>query len=397
MAGNQGHNARDGKQGFQPIKLGAEKVPQAAKTVPVTPQEDEATVDGAAVLGSTWDRYTTKVPATPTAPGSPVPPLTGFDESAPLTDEEKAVLKFESEHRGRGPRKDGLAREELGISPATYSARLNRALDKAEAMEMYPEMVTYALERREAGRRERAERGAVMAELHHARFAERHGQEEPFVSGYTKRWDDWSSELDSVASKISSRRHPSTAAEDGSSYATREQSEKALNHLLVSAQLAAVIDTDPATREHLSAASDHLKDAVKLERESRFLAAGAHLADTQKGVQSDLQRAKDLRRQAEESWTAAHNSIRQANKSHYDAMRANGKGAHDAPDSIVILYRDADTFAAWQSSAEFQSSAETKAAAALSEARKTFQESRDAAQAFGSAANRLNKMFGDDA
>lgn len=78
--------------------------------------------------------------------------------SAPtgLTDDEKAMLELERSWWKHVGVKETLVRERFGISPTVYYARLNRLLDRPEAMAADPMTVRRLQRLRDARRAQRS-------------------------------------------------------------------------------------------------------------------------------------------------------------------------------------------------------------------------------------------------
>ena len=68
----------------------------------------------------------------------------------PLTDRDRAILRFEGEWRRHGGAKEEAIRADLGLSPARYYQLLGRLIDTAEAQEHDPMLVKRLRRLREA-------------------------------------------------------------------------------------------------------------------------------------------------------------------------------------------------------------------------------------------------------
>ena len=68
----------------------------------------------------------------------------------PLTERDRAILRFEGEWRRHGGAKEEAIRADLGLSPARYYQLLGRLIDTAEAQEHDPMLVKRLRRLREA-------------------------------------------------------------------------------------------------------------------------------------------------------------------------------------------------------------------------------------------------------
>lgn len=78
----------------------------------------------------------------------------------PLTDRDRAILRFEAEWRRHVGAKEEAIRSDLGMSPARYYQLLGRLIDSAEAQAHDPMLVKRLRRLREARRDARVTRVA---------------------------------------------------------------------------------------------------------------------------------------------------------------------------------------------------------------------------------------------
>lgn len=68
-----------------------------------------------------------------------------------LTDEEQSLLDFAASAPGNAALRNQAIRQQLGISPWVYYQRLNRLLDRADALAAAPSLVYRLRAQRELG------------------------------------------------------------------------------------------------------------------------------------------------------------------------------------------------------------------------------------------------------